>query len=83
MLPGWFFMDKRLLLVDDEDDIREILSIYLADLGYAVETAADGVEALDLFRRERPPLVVTDIKMPGIDGIDLLREIKEINHRAW
>ena len=72
-------MDKRLLLVDDEDDIREILSIYLTDLGYAVHAAADGVEALNLFRRERPSLVVTDIKMPGIDGIDLLREIKQID----
>jgi len=72
-------MDKRLLLVDDEDDIREILSIYLTDLGYAVDTAADGVEALEAYRRERPPLVITDIKMPGIDGIDLLREIKQMD----
>ncbi len=72
-------MDKRLLLVDDEDDIREILTIYIADLGYAIDAAADGIEALSLFRRKRPPLVVTDIKMPGIDGIDLLREIKQID----
>lgn len=70
-------MEKRLLLVDDETDIREILSIYLADAGYAVQTAANGVEALEQFRRLRPPLVITDIKMPGIDGIDLLREIKK------
>ena len=72
-------MDKRLLLVDDEEDIRDILSIYLADLGYAVAAAADGADALEHFRRERFPLVVTDIKMPGIDGIDLLREIKRID----
>lgn len=75
-------MEKRLLLVDDEDDIREILSIYLADLGYDVLAAEDGVKALTLFRDERPPLVITDIKMPGIDGIELLREIKQLEPDA-
>jgi PAS domain S-box-containing protein len=70
-------MEKTLLLVDDESDIREILALSLTDLGYRVLAAGDGLEALEMFRRERPPVVVTDIKMPGLDGIGLLREIKK------
>lgn len=70
-------MEKSLLLVDDEADIREILGLSLTDLGYRVLDAEDGLTALDRFRRERPPVVVTDIKMPGLDGIGLLREIKK------
>ncbi|GBC62316.1 histidine kinase [Desulfonema ishimotonii] len=69
-------MQKRLLLVDDEQDIREILSLYMTDMGYEVLTAGDGVEAMKVFRKEVPPLVVADIRMPGIDGIELLRQIK-------
>lgn len=66
----------RVLLVDDEQDIREVLDIALADAGYEVFTAADGREALEIFNRFQPPIVVTDIKMPGMDGIELLRRIK-------
>ncbi len=69
-------MTKRVLLVDDEAGIRKVLGISLGDMGYAVETAADGVEALELFRKTRPPIVLTDIKMPGMDGIQLLHAIK-------
>jgi PAS domain S-box-containing protein len=69
-------VEKKLLLADDEADIREILHLYISDMGYQVFTAEDGDQALDLFRKEKPVMVVTDIKMPGIDGIDLLRKIK-------
>jgi DNA-binding NtrC family response regulator len=64
------------LLVDDEEGIRKVLGISLADSGYQVLTAENGTQALELFRRERPPIVLTDIKMPGMDGIELLRRIK-------
>jgi len=70
-------MDKRLLLVDDEEGIRKVLGIALADLGYEVVTAADGKEGLHLFREQRPPIVITDIKMPIMDGIELLQKIKQ------
>jgi signal transduction histidine kinase len=66
-----------ILLVDDEEGIRNVLGITLKDMGYSVYAAADSREALDIFRQERPPIVLTDIKMPGLDGIDLLRIIKE------
>jgi signal transduction histidine kinase/FixJ family two-component response regulator len=69
--------DKCILVVDDEADLRDILQIYLEELGYEVETAADGRSGFAQFRRWRPPIVMTDIKMPGMDGIELLQRIKE------
>jgi len=69
-------MTYSLLLADDEEGIRKVLGIMLADLGYAVRLASDGREALELFRREAPAIVLTDIRMPGVDGMDLLRAIK-------
>jgi signal transduction histidine kinase len=72
-------MEQKILLVDDEQGIRKVLGIALADIGYEVYTAQNGEEALHLFENERPPIVLTDIKMPGMDGIQLLRKIKEEN----
>ncbi len=68
---------KRILLVDDEEGIRKVLDISLSDSGFKVFTAETGKEALDIFRKMRPPIVLTDIKMPGMDGIKLLQKIKE------
>lgn len=68
-----------ILLVDDEDGIRTVLSITLRDAGYPVDTAPDVDSALELFREKLHPLVITDIKMPGKSGIDLLREVKRID----
>jgi len=68
-----------LLLVDDEEDIREVLQLPLEDLGYRVLTAENAETALGVFREENPALVLTDIKMPGMDGIELLQEIKKDN----
>jgi signal transduction histidine kinase len=70
---------KVILLVDDEEDIREVLAIALADMGYTVLTAANGRQALELFREKNPMIVLTDIKMPGMDGIELLKAIKAEN----
>jgi signal transduction histidine kinase len=72
-------MMKKLLLVDDEKDIREILSLALADMGYTVFEAENGIEALKLFQEVQPPIVMTDIKMPNMDGIELLQKIKREN----
>jgi len=68
-----------ILLVDDEEDIREVLSMSLADIGYQVFDAQNGKEALRIFKEINPPIVLTDIKMPGIDGIELLQKIKREN----
>jgi signal transduction histidine kinase len=72
-------MDKSILLVDDEEGIRKVLSILLADMGYQVHTAATGAEALRTFEKLRPSMVLTDIKMPEMDGIELLRKLKQIS----
>jgi len=68
-----------ILLVDDEEDIRDVLSLSIADMGYAVHAAENGEQALDVFRQIDPPIVMTDIKMPGMDGIELLQKIKREN----
>ncbi|RPJ18153.1 MAG: response regulator [Desulfobacteraceae bacterium] len=69
-------MEKQILLVDDEEDIRDVLSVYLKSNGYEVYPAENGDQALELFRKYKPPVVLSDIKMPGMDGIELLRKIK-------
>lgn len=68
---------KKILVVDDEESIRELYKAELADEGYQVELAADGREALRLLEEFRPDLVTLDIKMPGTDGIEVLRRIRE------
>jgi signal transduction histidine kinase len=76
IFQGVLIMEKKLLVVDDEEGIRKVLSISLSDIGYEVFTAENGDQALELFRKETPPIVLTDIKMPGMDGIELLQKIK-------
>jgi PAS domain S-box-containing protein len=70
-------MDERILIVDDEEDIRVVLQISLSDLGYEVFTAENGEKALKIIRETTPPIVLTDIRMPVMDGIELLRKIKQ------
>jgi signal transduction histidine kinase/FixJ family two-component response regulator len=70
---------ETLLIVDDEPGIRTLLRISLDDLGYNVLTAANGKQALELFQAHAPSIVITDIKMPGMDGIQLLGAIKQEN----
>ncbi len=70
-------MAQKILLVDDEAGIRKVLGISLTDSGYRVFTAESGEEALNIFREQTPPIVLTDIKMPGMDGIELLQRIKK------
>ena len=70
-------MGQRILLIDDEAGIRKVLGIFLRDSGYEVLTAKNGEEALDVFRRELTPIVLTDIKMPVMDGLEVLKKIKD------
>ena len=72
-------MTTKILLADDEDGIRRVLGITLADMGYEVLAASDGRQAWEIFQEHEPPVVLTDIKMPRLDGIDLLRAVK--NHQ--
>jgi len=70
-------MKVRLLIVDDESEIREMLSRHFRYLGFDVGTAADGIEALEKLAEAKTEVVVTDIMMPRMDGVDLLRAIRD------
>ena len=70
-------MEETILLVDDEKDLCEVLEISLTDLGYKVLTADTGKKALRIYKEHRPSIVLTDIRMPGMDGIELLQKIKQ------
>jgi len=71
-------MDK-LLLIDDEPDILRVLSLSLRADGYEVVSAQNGTEGIAVFKKEKPDIVITDIKMPGMDGIEVLKKVKDLN----
>jgi len=69
----------RILLVDDEEHIRLLFKEELEEEGYLIDLASNGFEAIEKVRGERFDLVVLDIKMPGMDGIQALSEIKKLD----
>ena len=74
---------KKILIVDDEPDILEFLQYNLKKEGYQVVTANDGKQAIDVAEREKPDLIILDIMMPELDGVEtcrLLRQKKEFKH---
>ncbi|MCJ7618083.1 MAG: response regulator [Desulfobacterales bacterium] len=72
----------KLLLIDDEEPIRIALGRSLRSDGYEVLTAEDGKIGIEVFKEENPSIVLTDMKMPGMDGIEVLKNIKKINPEA-
>lgn len=72
---------SKILIVDDEPRIREVLVRFLTKEGFQTITAASGQEALDKVVEEKPIVVLCDIKMPGMDGMAVLKKIREINDR--
>ncbi len=73
-------MEKnQILVVDDEGSMRLALSEALKRGGYAVDTAVDGFDALQKFRREAFKMVITDVKMPKMSGLEVLKEIKKVS----
>lgn len=69
----------RVLVVDDDADTRELIALVLSQAGFEVDDAADGFAALAKVSHRRPDLVVTDLRMPGMHGIDLLHRIRRIH----
>jgi len=69
----------RVLVVDDEEGIRDLLSRTLALAEYEVDTTADGESALESIRNDGYKLLIADLRMPGMDGLTLIREVKQIN----
>jgi CheY-like chemotaxis protein len=70
---------RRILVVDDEEEIVQVLSEYFIQQGYAVETAANGTEALAALARQRADVVLLDIDMPELNGIQVLRRLRELD----
>jgi len=68
---------SKILVVDDENSIRRLLETRLLMLGYEVVTAADGIEALDIFRNQVPDLVVLDVMLPQLDGYGVCQELRK------
>jgi two-component system, OmpR family, alkaline phosphatase synthesis response regulator PhoP len=69
-------MAKKVLIADDEEDVKAVLQMFLQARGYEVITAFDGLDAMDQVKREKPDVVLLDIMMPLIDGFEVCRKLK-------
>jgi DNA-binding response OmpR family regulator len=69
----------RILIVDDDIEICNVLNRFLSKKGYEVYTALNGLSAINKVKEVRPHIVLLDIRMPGVDGIEVLKEIKKVD----
>ncbi|MCE1253075.1 MAG: response regulator transcription factor [Anaerolineae bacterium] len=69
-------LQKKILVVDDEPQIVNVLKAYLEKAGFRVVTAADGQQALDCFHQESPNFIILDLNLPGLDGLDVMRSLR-------
>ncbi len=67
-------MNKKVLLIDDDSSLRRVTEFNLFESGYKVITAENGEKGLRLFHLHRPQVVITDVRMPGISGYDVLKK---------
>ncbi len=70
---------SKILVIDDEESIRLLLKLSLTHKGYEVILAEDGEKGVEAFKQTKPPIVLTDIKMPGMNGIEVLKQIKQLD----
>ncbi len=70
---------RKLLVVDDEKDICDFVKSFFQERGYDVQTSSSGEDALEIIKKDRPDLILLDIKMNGMDGIAALKHIKDID----
>ena len=69
---------SRILIVDDEASIREVLSTFLEDIGYETKAVPDGENAINWLRHEKPDLILLDVRMPGMSGIEVLKNARQL-----
>lgn len=74
--------EKRILVVDDEPDVRNFLATCIEDAGFQVETASDGAQALEKLQADPPDLMTLDMVMPRVSGISLMRQIRSMEQFA-
>jgi len=72
----------RVMVVDDEPDAVELLQEFLTSKGYEVITASNGEEALRKVKEERPHLILLDVRMPGMNGMDVLRQVRQFDQEV-
>lgn len=72
-------MSSRILIIEDDDQVRELLKKILQSEGYAVISAVNGAEGLKLYEQSSPELIITDLIMPEKEGIETIRELKKLN----
>ena len=70
---------EKILVIDDDDSIRETLQLYLTEIGYEVIVANNGEAGIQLIGEEKPDLILSDLKMAGLTGIDVLKKAKELD----
>lgn len=73
---GFGMNEARILVVEDEPSIREVVALYMRRAGYAVECVADGASAVEQLERELPDLVILDLMLPGVDGFEITRYLR-------
>jgi len=71
-------MSKKILIVEDYEDIRSFLKYLLEEKGYQVSEASDGIEAFDRFKQNHPDLILMDISLPEVDGLTATKAIREL-----
>ncbi|CAN5665844.1 response regulator transcription factor [soil metagenome] len=68
---------RRILVIEDDDDLRRLLALHLTDLGHEVRQAADGFTGVDLAMTTSPDLIILDLKLPGLDGLEVCRRVRQ------
>jgi CheY-like chemotaxis protein len=68
---------KKILIIDDEKDIRFLICSYFQELNYQTIEAEDGNSGINLFIKEKPDIVLCDLRMPGINGLEVIKSIKK------
>jgi len=72
---------RKILVIDDEPDFRTLTDIQLKRLGYDVSLADNGWNGLELYRKEHPDVILLDVNMPGMDGIEVLKQIRTVDSK--
>ena len=82
MKMGEVNLTEKILVIDDEQSTLNMLRLLLSACGYTVLTADNGETGLEIFRQEAPGIVLTDIRMPGLDGIEVLKQLKTMDTKV-